>query len=46
MGGETMYLHTDNELRGSTQHGGYSTGYFNTKQKAMDAVVNYIRNHL
>ena len=46
MGANTLYIHSDMELRDSTANGTNYTGYYETEQAAMDALVNYVKNHL
>lgn len=46
LGQNTQYLHSDMVLRDSTANSQEYTGYFTTQQDAMDALVNYVRNHL
>ena len=49
LGSQTLYLHTDGQLRGSTRNDEYptdSSGYFDDEQHAMDTLVEYIANHM
>jgi len=46
LGGKIQYIHTNHTLHDSTDNGKISTGYFATEQDAMDALVNYLRNHI
>lgn len=39
---DTLYLHSDLELRQTTYNGGVASGYFRTEQEAKTTLENYL----